>query len=169
MSQPASADDSTEIESDTTDSESGQQSLNEGLQQVRESVTERLKKIDDDGEQIKRIVGHAIVGDRTDSDVTVDLRQEITNHIGDIHNSHDAVTLNEITVALWAELYRVSEMAVEASENNDENKVSGADDSEDEEKTVKDDSETNSQSSIAFADGGSAPETPPTETDPAFQ
>ncbi len=173
MSQSASVDDSIEIESDSSDSDGGRQSLDEGLQQVRENVTEQLKKIDDDGEQIKRIVGHAIVGDRTDSDVSMDLRQEITSHINEIHSSNGAVSVNEIILALWAELYRVSEMVTGGTEDNGEGEVSGTDDSEG--TTVENDPKDNSQSDLAFADSGSTPETgpdgetSPTETDPAFQ
>lgn len=169
MSHSASADDG--IGSDSPSQDVGNNDLDEGLQQVRDTVTKQLKQVDEHGEQIKRIVGHAIVGDRTDSDVSGDLQQELMEHISEIHSSNDAVTINEVTIALWGELYRVSEMLTGDAES--EAGAPSPDDSE--ETTVDGDSEAESQGTLAFADGGSASEgntengDSSSETDPAFQ
>lgn len=169
MSHSASADDG--IESDSHSQEVEDHDLDEGVQQVRENVTKRLKKVDDHGEQIKQIVGHAIVGDRTDSDVSGDLQREIMEHISEIHSSNDAVTINEIAIALWGELYRVSEMVTaDAEEEAGAGEPDGSD-----ETAVAGDSEADPQGTLAFADGGTASKDDtengesPTETDPAFQ
>lgn len=168
MPHSASADDG--VESDSSSQEIGKHNLDEGVQHVRENLTKQLKQVDEHGEQIKRIVGHAVVGNRADSDVSTELQREIMEHINEIHSSNDAVTINEVTIALWGELYRVSEMLTSGAEDE-----AGAPEPDDSEDTVENNSEADPQGTLAFADGGSESrngsddEESSTENDPAFQ
>lgn len=177
MSQLASVEIDSDSDSDSgsSDHDTHHQSLDEGVHQVRKDITKQLKKIDDDGEQIKRIVARAIVANNADPDVSMNLRTEIVNQISEIHSSTDAVTLNEIIVALWAELHRVSEVVTGETESETDADGSaddeGSESDSSEQATAEDDSGA-PQGGVGamFADGSADDdETSPPETDPAFQ
>jgi hypothetical protein len=95
----------TEVDSAQTASE-----LTDGLEEVHAAVTDVLKKVNNEGDQIEKVVGRAFIG-RTNREAAGELRESIASHIGDAYKSHEEIDLNEILIALWTELYRASEMA----------------------------------------------------------
>jgi hypothetical protein len=170
------SDSDSDSQSSCPDDDTHQPCLDEGLQQVRQNVSKQLHRIERDGEQIKQIVGHALIGERADSDLAMDLRREIASQITEVCNSTDDVTLNEITLALWAELYRVSEMVTGDTESETDADGSaddeGSESDSSERTTVEDDSRAPRGRGVGamFADGSADDdETSPAETDPAFQ
>lgn len=94
--------------------------LDDGLQQVHRDITAQLATVEREGEQIKQVVGYAIVGSHADSATTQDLQQQLVTLLSELHNSHDGVTIDDIALALWAELTRVSEMALLDDEDTED-------------------------------------------------
>jgi hypothetical protein len=122
--------------------------FDDGLQQVHHDITSQLATVEREGEQVKQVVGYAIIGSRADPVTYQDLQQQLVELLGDLHNSHDGVTLDDIALALWAELTRVSEMAL-PDDTDDEGKTEGESKDEDDD---SDTTPTNASDNTADAD-----------------
>lgn len=114
-----STQDDGESETQTSQSTPGAVDLGEGLQMLHGELVEQLAEIEADGEQVKLAVGHAILASDMDADVAGDLQNELVELLGEKHQTHEEVSINEITLALWAELNRVAQMSIGASESDD--------------------------------------------------
>jgi hypothetical protein len=145
---------------DSSDSASGSpltdsRLFDDGLQQVHHEITSQLATVEREGEQVKQVVGYALIGSRADPVTCQDLQQQLAELLGELHNSHDGVTLDDIALALWAELTRVSEMALpdDDGENEDEPNDSDTDTDTDADHTDSADADQRSDDSDTGNEG----------------
>lgn len=84
--------------------------LSEGLTELQTVIQDQLVQVDESGERIKVVSAQAILG-KVNHEIVTDLQEEIVDLLGEQQSTHDEVTINEITLALWAELDRIAQMA----------------------------------------------------------
>ena len=144
--------------------------FDDGLQQVHHDITSRLATLECEGEQVKQVVGYALIGSRADPATSQDLQHQLAELLGELHNSHDGVTLDDIALALWAELTRVSEMALpDDTRGEDEDELT---DDLDSDTTNEDDEDQPSDEGLGELFGSPDTEDTTTEDNPpdrAFQ
>lgn len=155
MSKTATADDGTDTEDTAAEEQIDEESA---LQELMEARRRELAQVEEDGEQIKRVVGELVVGNEPNSDVTNELHQILADTLGELHQQEEAVRLPEIIFALWLELDRATGMLVEASEQaqdddtDNEQDVDGEGDAETVEPSLTGDTELGGQAEGETAD-----------------
>lgn len=129
--------DDSESETQTSQASPATVDLGEGLQMLHGEIVEQLAEIEADGEQVKLAVGHAILASDMDADVAGDLQSELVDLLGEKHQTHEEVGIDEITLALWAELNRVAQMSIGTSESSESSNKAGEETSNSDESTAK--------------------------------
>lgn len=94
-----------------TDDEQSATELNDGLDDVRESVTNVIERIDSDSNQIEKAVARAFIGG-ANAEAAEELRKLLASQISEFHENQP-IALDEIVISLWIELLRASEMATQ--------------------------------------------------------
>jgi chaperonin cofactor prefoldin len=152
--------------------DSGQEEneLSDGLEEVHAAVGEVLNEIDNESDQIEKVVGRAFIGG-ANREAASELRESIASHIGNACESHQEVSLDEILIALWTELYRASEMATR--EPGEEDEEAGAEDEPRSNTEDADTAESEKEFGQLFRDEdaalGSEGDSAEEAADPAFQ
>lgn len=121
-SQPTDANESMSQSSDSPVDDEGsadtqpQLDKQSSLQDLLEAQRRQLAQVEEDSEEVKRVIAELLAANVPDRQVAGELQEVLAGSIGQVHEEHDEVRLSEIIFALWLELIRAVSMFTDADE-----------------------------------------------------
>jgi hypothetical protein len=94
------------IEEQDTNADSVEED-SEAFNALLSDMEERLEKIDEEGEEIKELIGKLVVTGQVNAKVADDLHDMLVQTMAAQFNEHEEVTMKEVAMALWFELRRI--------------------------------------------------------------